>query len=444
MERPVSLHAEVTCLGAMMVEQEAWFEGTEHLTTLDFALDSHRRIYASMLRVSENGKEVNLETVMDDLFGKGELDTVGGLPYLASLSEGLPRKLSIESYVRIIRDKSIRRQAMTICDRYLLELAKQDEEALVVIPRMQLELMDLEGDAIHQKAETIGQIMPRVLEHLDELRMSKNRDDALGYTYGIDALNQFTKGAFPNEYTIISADTGGAKTAWATQITIDNAMKNVKSLWFSQEMTKEALAQRMISCLSTIVRAKDIRDPRWMGNEEYIDVKKTAAILSRFGIDIDDTRQLPLDQLLARAKAAYHRRDVKLIVVDYIQLVQNPTNHKNRNETERIQATTLALRDLAAESKKHGIHVIGLSQYARPADGGRGKPDNGRLKGSSSLEQSAQNVFHILREKNEDGSWATDAEIRIGKARDGKFGTIKCVFDEDHLRFIAARGPHNQ
>jgi replicative DNA helicase len=201
------------------------------------------------------------------------------------------------------------------------------------------------------------------------------------------------------------------------------------------EMTKEQLIRRMISSLATVVTAKDIRDPRWMHEAEFQDMLKTSNILERFPIHIDDSRQLPLDVLIARAKAAMYRDGVKLIIVDYIQIVRSMTKARNQNDTERIEATTLALRDLAAESKAFGVHVIGLSQYSRPADGGKAKAENRRAKGSSSLEQSCQAMFHIVRDMLEDGSLSTDVEIVVGKQREGRFGRIKCIFDENHLRF---------
>src|SRR5258708_4611457 len=114
--RPASVHAEMTILGGMLVDPVAIVDATMLLRTDDFALDSHRKIYSTMLHLAEVGHAVDIVTVAEELRRKKELDSVGGVAYLASLSEGLPRKLSIESYVRIVRDKSLMRQLMTVCD----------------------------------------------------------------------------------------------------------------------------------------------------------------------------------------------------------------------------------------------------------------------------------------------------------------------------------------
>src|SRR6266699_3563424 len=131
--RPASLHAEMTILGGMLVDPVAIIDATMLLRADDFSLDSHRKIYTAMLVLAEVGHAVDIVTVSEQLRKKKELDSVGGVAYLASLSEGLPRKLSIESYVKIVRDKSLMRQLMTVCDMGMIEASDQSREALDVL-----------------------------------------------------------------------------------------------------------------------------------------------------------------------------------------------------------------------------------------------------------------------------------------------------------------------
>jgi replicative DNA helicase len=147
-ERPFSAHAEMTILGAMMVESVAITDATMLLRADDFALDSHRRIYATMVELTELGHAVDIVTVSEELRRKKELDSVGGVAYLASLSEGLPRKLSIESYVRIVRDKSLMRQLMTVCDGGMMEAADQSRHALDVLNTVSQRLIEISEHAI--------------------------------------------------------------------------------------------------------------------------------------------------------------------------------------------------------------------------------------------------------------------------------------------------------
>src|ERR1700746_3565914 len=126
-QRPASVHAEASILGGMLVDPVAIIDATMFLRAEDFSLDSHRRIYEAMLHLTEAGHAVDIVTVTEELRRKKELDSIGGIAYLASLSEGLPRKLSIESYVRIVRDKSLMRQLMTVCDLGMIDAADQSQ-----------------------------------------------------------------------------------------------------------------------------------------------------------------------------------------------------------------------------------------------------------------------------------------------------------------------------
>src|ERR1700710_133680 len=142
-DRPGSVHGVVTILGVMLVEPVAIVDATMLLKADDFALDSHRRIYTAMLSLAEAGHAVDIVTVAEELRRRKELDSIGGVPYLASLSEGLPRKLSIESYVRIVRDKSLMRQLMTVCDVGMIDAADQSQMALDVLNNVSSRLVEI-------------------------------------------------------------------------------------------------------------------------------------------------------------------------------------------------------------------------------------------------------------------------------------------------------------
>jgi replicative DNA helicase len=327
---------------------------------------------------------------------------------------------------------------MQICDRYKSAMSEHQEDAMAIFAKLQMEFMELAVGKSNQNSQMVGEIVPGVIEDIARERLNPSRDEALGFTYGITEFDKMTKGMFAGEYTLILAETGGAKTVWLTQILLDNALKGIRSKMFSMEMKKKQIVRRMLASISRIVKAKEIRDPRWMDFLSFEDLQKTGMALSKLGIDIDDSRQLPLDQMLARSRVAIQRDKVQIIGVDYLQLMKAPTTYKRMTDTERIEMITLALRDLAADGLDYGVHVVALSQYSRPADGGRGKAENGRAKGSSSLEQSCQIMAHIVRERLEDKSLSTDVEIILGKNREGRFGSIKCVLDEDHLRFQPA------
>ena len=437
-DRPASLPAEMAILGAMLVDPASFYQVSGVLTTTDFAWDSHRRIYGAMLGLAEEGEGIDLTTVSVALRASSELDSVGGQPYLMSLTENLSRRLNIDTYIRTVRNKARLRGLMLAAERMYGDAGAADGKAEEVFARWQMDMLELAGESTSGQAEEIGSIIPRVLQEIGEQREFSHTDAALWYTTGIRDLDLKMKGLYPNEYTILLGETGGAKTAWATQISVENGFGGIRSHWFSQEMTKEQLTRRMLVYASKQAKAKDVRDPRFLNLMDYTELQQTGSGMMGLPITIDDTRALPLDKLLARAKVAIHRDGAKIIVVDYIQLVKTASGARYQTDTERVDATTIALRDLAADSKKMGVHVVALSQYARPLDGKGGGAKNSRAKGSSSLEQSCQNMLHIVREQEENGEYSDEGEIIIGKCREGKLGRVPFHFDGDHLRFMAA------
>ncbi len=432
-QRPKSIHAETTVLGAILVEPSALYEAFDSLVTTDFSLDSHRRIYAAILELEEEGTPVDIVTLAEKLRSKKEIDAIGGVPYLAELSEGIPRKLSIRSYVNIIRQKSIARQGMDTLNHFYTEMGDDSQEIHDVMSRLQNSILEIESGK-NDHVEHVGYIGERVVAEIAEQRKITSEDSALGYTYGIEGIDVATKGAYSGEYSVILGETNSGKTAWLGQIMVDNALKGIPCHLFSMEMTRESMYKRLISPLSKIVTATQIRDPRMMFMESFDDFRETSRILDRLPIVIDDSRQLPLDQLIARAKSAIRKDGAKLILIDYLQLIMPSASKKNATEITQVTDATLGLRDLAASHIKDGVHVIALSQYSRPMDGGRGRPSNHRARGSGAIEHSCQVMMHIVRDEDEEGRLQNNGEIRIGKLREGQRGTVRVELDPNHLR----------
>ena len=168
-QRPASVHAETTILGGMLVDPLAIVDATMLLRADDFSLDSHRRIYTAMLHLAEVGHAVDIVTITEELRKRKELDSIGGVAYLASLSEGLPRKLSIESYVRIVKDKSLMRQLMTVCDIGLNEAGDQSQVALDVLNKVGHLLNEISDDAITGGFSDISAIVKDSFGSIDAL-----------------------------------------------------------------------------------------------------------------------------------------------------------------------------------------------------------------------------------------------------------------------------------
>src|ERR1700730_8619513 len=430
-ERPTSVHAEMTILGAMLVEPVAIIDATMLLKTDDFALDSHRKIYAAMLQLVEMGYGVDIVTVTDYLSKKKEVDSVGGLPYLASLSEGLPRKLSIESYVRIVRDKSLMRQLLTVCDMGMIEASDQSREALDVLNQVTSRLTEISEHAVTGGFSDIAAIVKDSFGSIDALYEQGREVTGLA-THYIE-FDRMTSGLQESELIIIAARPSMGKTAWAINIAENAAVRGGKVVAvFSLEMSKASLLRRMLAS-QALVNSKAIQTGMLM-REDRAKLITGLEKLMESKIFIDDTPGITLAEMRAKARRLKQQQGkLDLIIIEYPQLMTGSNSNARgfENRTQEVSAISRGLKALAKEMK---VPVLALSQLSRASEqrGGDKKPMLSDLRESGSIEQDADVVCFIHREeyydKDENGDEDPDsknkAEIIIAKQRNGPTGSV--------------------
>jgi replicative DNA helicase len=436
-ERPTSVHAEMTILGAMLVEPVAIIDATMLLKTDDFALDSHRKIYAAMLQLVELGHGVDIVTVTDYLSKKKELDSVGGLPYLASLSEGLPRKLSIESYVRIVRDKSLMRQLLTVCDMGMIEASDQSREALDVLNQVTSRLTEISEHAVTGGFSDIAAIVKESFGSIDALYEQGREVTGLA-THYIE-FDRMTSGLQESELIIIAARPSMGKTAWAINIAENAAVRGSKVVAvFSLEMSKASLLRRMLAS-QALVNSKAIQTGMLM-RDDRAKLIKGLELLMESKIFIDDTPGITLAEMRAKARRLKQQQgQLDLIVIDYLQLMTGSNSNAKgfENRTQEVSAISRGLKALAKEMK---VPVVALSQLSRASEqrGGDKKPLLSDLRESGSIEQDADVVCFIHREEyydRENEDLKGKAEIIIAKQRNGPTGSIQLAYLADYTRF---------
>jgi replicative DNA helicase len=436
-ERPTSVHAEMTILGAMLVEPVAIIDATMLLKTDDFALDSHRKIYAAMLQLVELGHGVDIVTVTDYLSKKKELDSVGGLPYLASLSEGLPRKLSIESYVRIVRDKSLMRQLLTVCDMGIIEASDQSREALDVLNQVTSRLTEISEHAVTGGFSDIAAIVKDSFGSIDALYEQGREVTGLA-THYIE-FDRMTSGLQESELIIIAARPSMGKTAWAINIAENAAVRGGKVVAvFSLEMSKASLLRRMLAS-QALVNSKAIQTGMLM-RDDRAKLIKGLELLMESKIFIDDTPGITLAEMRAKARRLKQQHgQLDLIVIDYLQLMTGSNSNAKgfENRTQEVSAISRGLKALAKEMK---VPVVALSQLSRASEqrGGDKKPLLSDLRESGSIEQDADVVCFIHREEyydRENEDLKGKAEIIVAKQRNGPTGSIQLAYLADYTRF---------
>ncbi len=437
-ERPASLHAETTILGAMLVEPVAIVDATMLLVADDFSLDSHRRIYAAMVHLAEAGHAVDIVTVGEELRRRKELDSIGGLPYLASLSEGLPRKLSIESYVRIVRDKSLMRQLMTVCDMGMVDAADQSQAALDVLNNVSQRLVEISEHAVTGGFSDIGAIVKDSFGSIDALYEQGREVTGLA-THYID-FDRMTSGLQEGELIIIAARPSMGKTAWAINIAENAAVQggSVVAI-FSLEMSKASLLRRMLAS-QAMVNSKAIQTGMLMKDDRQKLIRALERLMES-KMFIDDTPGITLAEMRAKARRLKQQQGrLDLIVIDYLQLMTGSVSPNQRTFENRTQEVSAISRGLKALAKEMKVPVVALSQLSRASEqrGGDKKPMLSDLRESGSIEQDADVVCFIHREEyydRENEDLKGKAEIIIAKQRNGPTGSIPLAYLADFTRF---------
>ena len=428
----------MTILGAMLVEPVAITDASMILKPDDFALDSHRRIYGAMMTLSEAGHAVDIVTVSEELRRKKELDSVGSVAYLASLSEGLPRKLSVESYVRIVLDKSLMRQLMTVCDVGMAAAADQSEEALQVLNDVSMRLMEISDHAVRGGFSDIAAIVKDSFGSIDALYEQGREVTGLA-THYIE-FDRMTSGLQESELTIIAARPSMGKTAWAINIAENAAVRGGKVVAvFSLEMSKASLLRRMLAS-QALVNSKAIQTGMLMRDDR----SKLVAALERLmesKLFIDDTPGITLAEMRAKARRLKQQHgQLDLIVIDYLQLMTGSASSGQKgfeNRTQEVSAISRGLKSLAKEMR---VPVVALSQLSRASEqrGGDKKPLLSDLRESGSIEQDADVVCFIHREEyydRENEDLKGKAEIIIAKQRNGPTGSVHLAYLADYTRF---------
>jgi replicative DNA helicase len=435
---PASIQTEITVLGAMLIDAVAISDATAKLRPDDFLLDSHQRIYRAMLAMLERGHAVDAITVSEELDRRKELDAIGGPAYLAHLYYGIPRNPQIESYVRIIKDKSLLRQLLTVCNDGMAQAADQSEDATTVLNNIEVRLAEIADDAIQRGFSGIPEIVANSFGSIDALYEQGREVTGLA-THYIE-FDKMTSGLQNSELIIIAARPSMGKTAWAINIAQNCAVRDGKVVAvFSLEMSKESLLRRMLAS-EAMVGSRKLQT----GFIPREDRGKLIAALDRLMTSkmfVDDTPGITLAEMRAKARRLRQQEGrLDLIVIDYLQLMTGsagPSQKKFENRTQEVSSISRGLKALA---KELGVPVVALSQLSRGSEQRTGdkKPLLSDLRESGSIEQDADVVAFIHREEyydrdNEDIKG--QAEIIIAKQRNGPTGTARLAYLADFTRF---------
>lgn len=427
---PCSLDAERAILGAALLDNSCWPQ-TERLSAEDFYDSRHRAIYCRMAEIMGDDKPIDLVTVTE--CRQDHIQSMGGISYVCSLTDGLPRVKNIEQYVQIVLGHAQRRKFIRIAAEALEDAYDCTERIGDLIAKTEREMLKIET---RQKSEPkhISDILPEADKQVKAEIKNKLEKGLVGLPTGFKNLDEFTTGFRRREVTVYAGETSDGKSALLKQGIIANVKRGTKQLIFSREVSRVSLTLDFKAYESN-VRGKTVRE----GTMDLIETERFEAAntrLKNWPVWIDDSRDLHIDDLLSKARKWIREQrknpeDDLLIGVDYVQLVRG----KGRNQTEEIEDICAGLWNL---SDAENIPVVALSQLNYPEDRKNKKPRPSlrRLKGASRIEQDAHTLVFVYQPIDDNGQRMPEkSEVIVAKQRHGPTGILRAAFDQDTLMF---------
>ncbi len=434
---PQSLDAEKSVLGGILLEDKAIARVLDIISPSDFYRKNHGDIFTAMIDLFDKNEPVDIVTLSDALKKRGRLEDTGGFAYLTSLVDDIPTAANIQYYAKIVKEKSILRNLITISG----EITADSYEAAKGVD----DILDDAESKIFKISEykittDYSDLKPIINESYKKFEKLYDKIEPIsGIPTGFHELDKKTSGFQTSDLIIIAGRPSMGKTSLALNIARNCAVNyKVPVLVFSLEMSKEQLALRLLSSESKIDL---VRLRTGTLKESWDKLGRAAGILYDAPITIDDTASLNPLEMRAKARRLKTEKDIGLIVVDYLQLMTG----MGRAERRDLEISEIS-RSLKAMAKELNVPVVALSQLSRAVESRENKrPVLADLRESGALEQDADLIIFIYREdvyrqKKPDDEWSVEenkgvAEINIGKQRNGPTGMIKLSFLKEFACF---------
>ena len=435
---PQNLDAEMSLLGAVLIDEEVLADVSEHVKPKDFYDKRHAVIFDAMMRLYEKNKPVDLLTLTDELKRKKELDGVGGSAYLTELTNYVPTAAHAESYAEIVAQKAVRRRLIKASGD-ISELGYNEETSTQeLLQQAEAELFSVSDQSLKQDLTSLESILTDSFDRLEELH--RNKGALRGIRTGYRDLDNMTAGLQRSDLIILAARPAMGKTTLVTNLAYNVAtIAKQPVLFFSLEMSKEQLVDRMLSDASG-VDSWNIRTGN-LSDDDFSKLSEAMGEMSEAPIFIDDTPGLSVLEMRTKARRAAHDQPLGLIIIDYLQLMQG----SGRSDGNRVQEVSEISRGLKLIARELDVPVIALSQLSRSVQSRSPQiPQLADLRESGSIEQDADIVMFIYREAyyNPDTERENITDLIIAKHRNGPVGKVELYFHPERLRFMSLDRKH--
>ena len=425
---PQNVDAEMSVLGGMMLSKDAIADVIEILRSTDFYRPAHASVYDVVVELFGRGDPADAVTVGAELKRKGELERIGGLPYLHTLVATVPTAANAAYYAGIVREQAQLRSLVEVGTR-IVQLGYTTDGADVegLVNLAQSEVFAVSEQRNSTDYVTLEQVVPELYE---ELERNANRDGGLdGVPTGFSELDAKLNGLRAGQMIIIAARPGGGKSTLAMDICRSCAVHNNKAAaYFSLEMNRTELSMRLLAAESRVFLDRMIKGE--LETRDWQEIARTLDKISQAPLIVDDSPNMTMGEIRAKSRRMKQQFDIQLIVIDYLQLLTSG----GKSVESRQQEVSEFSRSIKLLAKELEIPIVAVAQLNRDSEK---RPQVADLRESGSLEQDADVVLLIHREDmfNENTEKQGMADIIIGKQRSGPTGIVELAFQGHFSRF---------
>lgn len=421
---PHDLDAEQAILGSMLVDRDAAIAAIEVLKGPEFYREDHKAIYESMLGLYNKSEPIDLITVKSELSSMGRFEQIGGLAYLSDLPGKVPTTANTIKYVNIVKEKYVLRSLIKTANEIIEESYDTTLEVESVLEDAEKKVFDLLQDKEQKGYSEIKDVLVDSFNLLEELCNQKG--NVTGIPTHFYDFDHKTAGLHGSDLIILAARPAMGKTAFALNLAANAAIKSKTGVAvFSLEMSKAQLANRILCC-EAMVDSNKVRTGN-LDENDWMKLANSIGPISDSNIYIDDTAGISITEIRAKARKLKLEKDIGLIIVDYLQLIQG-TGKKGSSREQEISEISRMLKMLA---KELDIPVIALSQLSRAVESRPDKrPMLSDLRESGAIEQDADIILFLYRDDyyNQDSEKKDIAELILAKHRGGSLGTVELLW----------------
>ncbi len=429
---PHDIEAEQAVIGSMLTDKDAVQVAVEKLLADSFYREDNKLIFEAIMSLYNRSEPIDLITVKDELTSMGSFDKVGGFEYLATLPDKVPTTANVEKYISIVEEKSILRNLIKTANEIIDLGYDATEDIEDIMAGAEKKIFDIIQNKNQKSYTPIKDVLIDSFTKLEELYNQKSK--ITGVPTGFIDLDNKTAGLHGSDLILIAARPAMGKTAFALNIAANAAIREkVPVAVFNLEMSKEQLVNRIL-CMEAMVDSNKLMTGK-LDENDWNQLAGVIGPISDSGIYIDDTPGITITEIRTKCRKLKMEKDIGLVVIDYIQLIQGSGNRKNGSREQEIAEISRSLKILA---KELNVPVIALSQLSRAVEQRQDhRPMLSDLRESGSIEQDADIVMFLYRDDyyNPQSEEKDLTEVILAKHRAGSIGTVKLVWMGNYTKF---------